>query len=425
MQSNLAIVEEMMRLAAYLDAPTDFSCSNRECSHFGLPQTEEKRRYVKFGKTKSGIPRFKCLACGKVASVGQAKATQRQRITHKNRDIFMLLVNKSPLRRISAVTGLTMQTVFRKIDFIYQQCQRFAGDRERQLTEHDLNTRYICVDRQNHIVNWASRKDRRNVALQAIGSADLESGYVFGMHLNFDGELDPELVAEDMMRFGDHHLAQPFRRYARVWLERDYAEAASRNKSDSARKRALRQTKKDGKDALSAEIVATYEVALEREDIEASHAPSAEETVPRAGMQVHEQVSMNAHIQLVSRLLYRAKKLRFFMDQESGLRAAVMAAVGDRIKARTADAFYVKVMKESTVDAKRQATKVAKERFESAKTAYPGLSDHEMKMLLVKEEMQRMASIGKWNDRWLSQPTTHYDGTGQASLLAHRHGRLR
>jgi hypothetical protein len=47
---------------------------------------------------------------------------------------------------------------------------------------------------------------------------------------------------------------------------------------------------------------------------------------------------MNAHIHFVSALLHRAEKLRFFVVQESGLRAAIMAALGPRIKARTADA---------------------------------------------------------------------------------------
>lgn len=58
-------------------------------------------------------------------------------------------------------------------------------------------------------------------------------------------------------------------------------------------------------------------------------------------MQVHEQVSMSAHIQFVCRLLRGARKLRFFMDQESGLRAAVMGAAASRIQDRTADAYLL------------------------------------------------------------------------------------
>jgi transposase-like protein len=404
LQSNLAIVEELMRLGAYLDPPESFCCTNEACESFGVTQAAGERRYVRFGKTKSGIPRHKCLTCGKVSSAGAMKATHRQRITHKNRDVFLLLVNKSPLRRIAAVTGLSMPTLFRKLEFIHRQCLRFAGERERQLTERQLGTRYICVDRQTHIVNWSSRKDRRNVALLAIGSADLESGYVFGMHLNFDGAMDSAQVEADLERFGDHHLSQPFRRYARVWLERDYDQAAARNGSRSAKAGAPEATEKVATDQLTADIEATYESALVREDIEASDTPSPHRTVPARGMQVHEQVSMNAHIQFVCRLLRGARKLRFFMDQESGLRAAVMAAAASRVRARTADAFYVKVMKETTIDAKRRAVKAAQGRLAEARDRNSGLDDGEVRLLLIKEEMERMAELGKWKDRWLAHP---------------------
>ena len=57
--------------------------------------------------------------------------------------------------------------------------------------------------------------------LQASGSADLESGYVFGMQLNFERAIDPAEVEADPERFGDPHSSQPFRRYTRVWVERD------------------------------------------------------------------------------------------------------------------------------------------------------------------------------------------------------------
>lgn len=404
LQSNLAIVEELMRLGAYLDPPGGFCCTNEACESFGVTQTEGERLYVRFGKTKSGIPRHKCLTCGKVSSAGTVKATHRQRITHKNRDVFLLLVNKSPLRRIAAVTGLSMPTLLRKLDFIHRQCQRFAGERERQLTERQLGTRYICVDRQTHIVNWSSRKDRRNVVLLAIGSADLESGYVFGMHLNFDGAIDPAQVEADLERFGDHHLSLPFRRYARVWLERDYDQAAARNSSRNGKTRVSKAAEKAATDRLAADIEATYDSALVREDIEASDAPAPHRTVPARGMQVHEQVSMSAHIQFVCRLLRGARKLRFFMDQESGLRAAVMAAAASRIRTRTADAFYVKVMKEATIDAKRRAVKAAQERLAEACAHTPGLDEGEVQLLLIKEEMARMAELGKWKDRWLTHP---------------------
>jgi hypothetical protein len=100
--------------------------------------------------------------------------------------VFMLLVNKSPFKRITAVIHLTMDTVYRKVDFVRRQCSLFAGDREQLLLKMKLPTRYIAVDRQVFVVNWKLRKDRRNVNLLAVASADLETGFVFGMRLNYD-----------------------------------------------------------------------------------------------------------------------------------------------------------------------------------------------------------------------------------------------
>ena len=65
-------------------------------------------------------------------------------------------------------------------------------------------------------------KQRRNTTILSIASADQDTGYIYGAHLNFDESMDDAEVSEDMVRFGDHQLAEPFRRYARVWLERDY-----------------------------------------------------------------------------------------------------------------------------------------------------------------------------------------------------------
>jgi hypothetical protein len=112
---------------------------------------------------------------------------------------------------------------------------------------------------------------------------------------------------------------------------------------------------------------------------------------------------MYAHIQFVSRLLQRAKKIRFFADQESGIRAAIMAAVPGRVLNRTADAFYVKVLKDFTVDQKRVMVGNSKRRLAQV-AADQGVSAEAAELLVAQEEMDRMATIGKWGDRWFRHP---------------------
>jgi hypothetical protein len=289
----------------------------------------------------------------------------RQRVTHKNRDVFMLLVNKAPLRRIVELTGLSAEAVYAKIAFIHRQCLTFAGGRERELLNGKaLPKMYVAVDRQAHNVNWSTREDRRNVVLNAIGSADLGSGYVFGFHLNFDATLDPPLVELDAAFLDDAALPEAYRRYARLWLSYDYdkavRDAAARKRAPSAKKAPLSVNR------LEREITKNYDEAAAREDVEASETKTLNMALPARGMQVREQYTMHGHFQFLAALLKGAEKVRIYMDQDSGLRAAFLAAFVDRIKERTADGWYVSVLKESTIHQKENAVARAKARLADA-----------------------------------------------------------
>ncbi|WP_445941157.1 hypothetical protein, partial [Pseudomonas sp.] len=65
----------------------------------------------------------------------------------------------------------------------------FAGDREKAFHSLPIHRLYISVDRQEYRVNWSRYTDRRNIVLRAVGSADNDSGFVFGMHVNFDPKM--------------------------------------------------------------------------------------------------------------------------------------------------------------------------------------------------------------------------------------------
>ena len=57
---------------------------------------------------------------------------------------------------------------------------------------------------------------------RAVGSADHRTGYVLGLHLNFDPLMDADLIERDAIGFGDYEIKPAYRRYARLWLPRDY-----------------------------------------------------------------------------------------------------------------------------------------------------------------------------------------------------------
>lgn len=401
MQSNLAIAEELLRISTYLE-PVLPRCSDETCAASSGTSTKPPTR---FGTNRHGTPRYKCANCGKTFTFG-GKSTKRQRETHVNRDVFRHLVNTVPIRRIIKLLGISTSVLYDRIDFIYEQCRLFAGERERTLIDRtDLGRRRISVDRQKLMVNWSSKKQRRNTTILSMASADQDTGYIYGTHLNFDEEMDDAAVSKDLVRFGDHHLAQPFRRYARIWLERDYERAAKRaDGRRKAKKEAAELVEPSLEDRLVNEVSSRYEDVVERDVIDDGDEPSLNSRTPAKGMLLHEQSVMHAHIQFVSRLLQRATKIRFYLDQEPGLRAAFMAAQVDRVLNRTADAFYVQVTKDGTVDQKRGLVGKSIKAFRRMCEAHPDFTEEEVELLLIRAEMERVREIGKWNDRWLRHP---------------------
>ncbi|WP_210411823.1 hypothetical protein [Noviherbaspirillum sp. UKPF54] len=401
-KSNLAVAEEVYRLTQHLLPIESASCPDTECTNHHVP-VETDGAYYRFGTTPAGSPRWRCRLCLKTFTAG-GRALKRQRITHLNKTILLSLTNKMPLRRIAKVTGLNAVTLYGKIDFLYRQCLAFASAREQALFELDLSRLYVSVDRQEYKVNWSRDTDRRNVVLRAIGSADNHTGYVFGMHLNFDPFLNPSEVESDALAARDAELPYPHRKYARVWLSHDYEEGLDAVKRERDRKSA-KAKKGPVSQALGAKIEDQYDAAASREDSEVSELKDEGQKLPEAkGMQTHEEYVMYAHFLFLKGLLRRVEKIRFFLDQDSGIRAACLAAFAPDIRARRVDVFYVRTAKEMTIDKKRSAISSARAIFKAYQDANPALSPQGVELAMMKDEISRAVAVGKWSDRWCVHP---------------------
>lgn len=393
LKSNLGVAEEVERMASYLLPPNAVCCRNEACAnHTDQVPIGKEGAYVSFGKTAIGNSRWRCRVCGKTFSLN-TKSTARQREHHKNKTIFKLLVNKMPVRRIIEVADIHPKTFYQRLDFLHRQCQVFAAHRERALANLPIRRLYLGVDRQDYLVNWLVRKDKRNIQMSAITTVDNEHGYCFGMHLNFDPSLDSEVVQAEVETNGDLGMPYPHRRFARLWLNADHDLASA--KSAATKRRKL---------GLPKEIDETYASALQRDDIESPDAPSPVTRLPEYGMQTHGEYTMYGHFFFLKRLLGNVSKWRFFIDQDPGLRAACLSAFHDEVSNRTADAFYVRITKDMTVDEKRQRYNDAKALFEAAKVAHPNMKPQEVKLLLIKERLASMTPHGKWEDQWLDHP---------------------
>jgi len=196
------------------------------------------------------------------------------------------------------------------------------------------------------------------------------------------------------MAAGDYQVSPPFRRYARCWLKADYA----------VRVRIPGRQSRPTQANLQHAIAATYAEAALRDDVEVGEAPDASRQLPTQGMQIHAEYTLYGHFFFLRQLFGGVEKLRFCMDQDSGMRAACLAAFQPEIKARTADAFYVRIARELTVNQKRTELAASRARFEAAKQSYPGLSDSELQLVLIKAAIAQTATLGKWQDRWLTHP---------------------
>jgi hypothetical protein len=394
LKSNAGIVEERNRLLQVVQARQGPSCPVPACVNHGIPVDGAAGAYQGFGTTRSGSRRYRCKACRKTFAVGKSTTGHKQ--PHKNKTVFALLMNKSPFRRICEVADIHPETVYGKIDFLHDQCCAFVAARERRLLQGlPIRRLYLATDRQDYLINWTRRDDQRNVALQAVGTADNATGYVFGMHLNYDPALDAEVVEQAAVAAGDYQAKAPFRRYARCWLKADYRTATRASAAGHSR---------PTKAHLQAAIAATYAEAAQREDVEVAELPDANRRLPTRGVQIHAEYTLYGHFFFLRQLFGGVEKLRFFMDQDSGIRAACLAAFQPKIRSRTADAFFVRIAKELTVNQKRAELAASRARFEAAKHAHLGLSDGELQLMLIKAAIARMATLGQWQDRWLTHP---------------------
>lgn len=400
-KSNQGVHEERERMAAYL-AISEPSCPSEPCPNHGVGINQEMGRYHRKGTSAAGSPRWLCLACRRSFSVNVSKPAKNHHLPHKNSEVFSLLVNGVAMRRICKIARISQKTLYDKIRFIHRQTMAFVARRERRLRTGEVAPEklYLSVDRQDHLINWANRKDKRQTVFQAVGTADNTSSYVFGIHLNYDPTLKPEIVEMEAARGGDYDLKAPFRRHARLWLLGDYTPAVI----EQARTAGICQDA--GTQSLEQVILQAYREAATREDVEASDLPAEYTRFPAKGMQVHAEYTLYGHFYFLRELLRHVRKLRFFLDQESGIRAACLAAFQERIAARGCDAFYVSINKTMTNDEKEQAMREVDRDIRKLAEEHPyDLSRSSLRRLLIERVIRKRTPMGPWRDIWVDVPS--------------------
>lgn len=125
-KSNQAVSEELNRLLDDLKPEPAPSCPDTQCANHTIPVNAAKGHYQSYGLTHSGSSRYLCKVCKKTFTVSSV-STLRQRHSDKNRLIFKLLMNKSPMRRLCEIAEINPRTLYQRINFLYEQCKAFAA----------------------------------------------------------------------------------------------------------------------------------------------------------------------------------------------------------------------------------------------------------------------------------------------------------
>jgi hypothetical protein len=86
------------------------------------------------------------------------------------------------------------------------------------------------------------------------------------------------------------------------------------------------------------------------------------------------------------------------------IKRAMEASPAARPAILTTRTFYVQVMKEATVGEKRKLVQQSMRGFERACEANKGLAPYQVKVLLARQEIERIKELGSWKDRWLRHP---------------------
>lgn len=137
-------------------------------------------------------------------------------------------------------------------------------------------------------------------------------------------------------------LQADMRRHARLWFQQDY---------QASRQQARRPLSVKGLAEIATEM---YADAQQRDDVEAPP-PEPERKLPDYGTRMRAEYLMFAHFEFLRCQLRGCRRFRFYLDMDSGFRAAVLAAFHREIARANAEVFFVAIAKDATRPGREKA----------------------------------------------------------------------
>ena len=84
---------------------------------------------------------------------------------------------------------------------------------------------------------------------------------------------------------------------------------------------------------------------------------------------------------------------------------------------KVGDAFYVKITKDQTVDEKRRLVNHSRKIFDETAAQHSGLTENQVKLLMLKNGIFAAKQIGQWKDRWVMHPLPTLSEAEKASCF--------
>lgn len=171
--------------------------------------------------TAKGDPRFQCKACRRVFSVG--KPNRRHKRKDLARKVLRCLMSGMTLTSIARVQDVHIEDVYRKIDFLNEQCLQFAAERERALPScFAERRRYLATDTQMLMVNWPDSGVRKQVEVRHTCTVERGTGFVIAATTDVDPEISAIVNEQMAVIRGEMEVPKSMRENARIWFASEY-----------------------------------------------------------------------------------------------------------------------------------------------------------------------------------------------------------
>lgn len=342
---------------------------------------------------------MKCKACGTTFNVSTS-SLQRQRKPYENKTVFQELVTKKPIRGIAKMTEMSPKAVYGKIDFIYRQCLGFLGEREGEA--HRIRRNYIrlCIDKQDYMINWRSRKARRNIQFTSICTVEGKTGYVLGHHLNFDPDVEQVDVDDLAKAHGDLMAGSRshFHRQPQYWKSDEFADYARKTNLD------VRPDIKQ-EPMLVEDLIDLTETSIKQwPRPEMADFPGLKNQLPESGVMIHADYTSHAHALLVRRLIGTARHIDIYTDQDELIRNAFLSAFRGEVVTDRANMAYVQFQKHMIIDEKRQLSNRSRAKLNSMATQLNLDQETMIARLMALEYALISATVPDWKRKWVAHP---------------------